>query len=302
MSTIFQQILLLLLFVGMGFILTRTKVLNGSYSQIISSIVVYVFLPCNILKTMGTQFTVSYVTSNYETILVSFAVLLAVMLLAYFICKFIAKDRYERYICEYSLVISNSGYMGYALAESLFGSSLSLMVFGLPFSLYIYTIGFSKLTKRTLSLKKLLNPIILTTLTGMLIGLSGLEMPKFVLNVFEKGSSCMAPCCMLLTGIVIAGFNLKEVLLNAKVYIVSALRLVGVPLLTGGVLSLFFSESIVHSAVLYTALPCGLNTVVFAKLINENSRTGAGLALVSTIASCITIPLVFALFGIEPTV
>ncbi len=298
MSIVFQQVLLLLVFVAVGFTLTRAKVLNGSYSQIVSGLVVYVFLPCNILKTMGTRFTVKYVSENYKTMLVSVGILLSVMLIAHFICKLISKDKYERYVCEYSLIISNSGYMGYALAESLFGSSLSLMVFGLPFSLYIYTIGFSKLTKRSLSFKELLNPIILTTLVGIIIGLSGFKIPSFLLNIFEKGSSCMAPCCMLLTGIVIAGFNIKDILLNVKVYIVSALRLVGVPLLVGGVLGLFFSGEIVKSAVLYTALPCGLNTVVFARLVGENSRTAAGLALVSTVASCVTIPLVFSLFGV----
>ena len=295
----FEQVLLLLIFVAIGFTLTRVKAINGSFSQIISGIVVYVFLPCNIIKTMGTRFTVEYVSANYKTMLVSVAVLLFVIIAAHLICKPLTKDKYERYVCEYSLIISNSGYIGYALSEALSGSSLPIMVFGLPFSLYIYTIGFSKLTKRKLSFKELLNPIIITTLVGIVIGLSGITLPCFIKEgILEKGSACMAPCCMLLTGIVIAGFNIKDILLNAKVYIVSALRLVGLPLLVGGVLTLLVGGDIAKSAVLYTALPCGLNTVVFARLVNENSRTAAGLALVSTVASCITIPLVFTLFGV----
>ncbi len=299
MIAVFEQVLLLLIFVAIGFTLTRAKVLNGNYSQIVSGLVVYVFLPCNILNTMGRKFTVKYVSENYKTMLVSVGVLLCVMLLAHLVCKLISKDKYERYVCEYSLIISNSGYMGYALANAIFGTDLNLMVFGLPFSLYIYTIGFSKLTKRTLSFKELLNPIILTTLVGIIIGLSGFELPSFLINIFEKGSSCMAPCCMLLTGIVIAGFKIKDILLNVKVYIVATLRLVGVPLLVGSVLMLLFSKDIAEPAIVYTALPCGLNTVVFARLVGENSRTAAGLALVSTVLSCITIPLVFTLFGVN---
>ena len=303
MLTIFQNVALLLIFVAVGFFLTKTKVLNGDFSQIISGIVVYFFLPCNIIKTMGTSFTVEYVSNNYKTLLVSLGVITVIVIAAHFLVKLLSKDKYERYVCEYSLIISNSGYMGYPLSEALFGTSFPIMVFGLPFSLYIYTVGFSGLTKRKLTLKGLLNPIILTTLAGMALGLSGLKLPTFIQEgILEKGSACMGPCCMLLTGIVIAGFNLKDVLLNAKVYIVSALRLVGIPILAGGVLSLFFGADIVESAVLYTALPCGLNTVVFARLVGENSRTAAGLALVSTIASCVTIPIIFSIFGIKPTI
>ena len=199
----FEQVLLLLIFVAIGFTLTRVKAINGSFSQIISGIVVYVFLPCNIIKTTGTRFTVEYVSANYKTMLVSVAVLLFVIIAAHLICKPLTKDKYERYVCEYSLIISNSGYIGYALSEALLGSSLPIMVFGLPFSLYIYTIGFSKLTKRKLSFKELLNPIIITTLVGIVIGLSGITLPRFIKEgILEKGSACMAPCCMLLTGIV----------------------------------------------------------------------------------------------------
>ena len=46
------------------------------------------------------------------------------------------------------------------------------------------------------------------------------------------------------------------------------------------------------------ALPCGLNTVVFPKLVGENCSVGASLAFVSNILACITIPLVMSLAGI----
>jgi len=50
--------------------------------------------------------------------------------------------------------------------------------------------------------------------------------------------------------------------------------------------------------VVLLAMPCGLNTIVFPKIVGEKCDIGAGLAFVSNIAACITIPLVFALFEI----
>ena len=44
------------------------------------------------------------------------------------------------------------------------------------------------------------------------------------------------------------------------------------------------------------AMPCGLNTIVFPKLIGENCEIGAGLALVSNVLAIFTIPLCVAVF------
>ena len=45
-------------------------------------------------------------------------------------------------------------------------------------------------------------------------------------------------------------------------------------------------------------MPCGMNTIVFPKLVGQDCRTGAGLACVTSILCCITIPLCLWLFGI----
>ena len=48
-------------------------------------------------------------------------------------------------------------------------------------------------------------------------------------------------------------------------------------------------------AVLMYAMPCGLNTIVFPKLVGEDCSTGATLALMSNLLAVITIPLCISL-------
>ena len=57
-------------------------------------------------------------------------------------------------------------------------------------------------------------------------------------------------------------------------------------------------EDIARFAVIFYAMPCGLNTVVFPKMFGEDCKIGAGFAFISNIGACFTIPLVFGLFGI----
>lgn len=53
---------------------------------------------------------------------------------------------------------------------------------------------------------------------------------------------------------------------------------------------------IVRIATLFYALPCGLNTIVFAKMVDADCSIGASLAFLSNIFACVTIPIVVSLF------
>ena len=102
-------------------------------------ILVYVVVPCNIIKTFSSNFTVSYISSNYQILLTSAVIIISVAFVAYFISKLLSKSSYEQRVFEYSLTIANYGFMGYALAESLFGEIglLNVIIFSC-FNIYIY--------------------------------------------------------------------------------------------------------------------------------------------------------------------
>ena len=301
MVTIFSQVLILIIFVAVGFTLSKVGVVKNEHSQILSSLLAYVFLPCNIFKNFSKNFTVQYLTDRYLLVIISTALIVILIAAAYFAAKLFSKDNYERCIYEYSLIIPNYGYMGYALAQALLGEVgvINIMTFALPVSLYIYTVGFAKLTKRGLSLKKLCNPIIIATALGIVVGLSGIDVGDLLTNVLETASKCMAPVSMLLAGIVISGFSLKRILGDKKAYVLSFIRLIAVPITLGLVLRLFFEPYLVQTVVLFYALPCGLNTVVFPRLVNENCEIGASQALISTLLSCFTLPLILSIFHIR---
>ena len=108
----------------------------------------------------------------------------------------------------------------------------------------------------------------------------------------------MAPVSMLLAGIVISEFDLKKLLSNKLTYIIVLLRLLVIPIVLGTILNFICTPEIVQTSILFYAMPCGLNTIVFPKMIDENCEIGAGLAFLSNVFACATIPLVFTIFKI----
>lgn len=300
MWTVFEQIIILLLFVAIGYVLGKTGIVKHEHSKALSTLLVYVFLPCNVFKTFVARFNVEYIFANWYSIAISSVIVIVLAVASHFIPRAVTKDKYERSVFEYSLVVPNSGYMGYALASSVFGAAglMGIMTMALPLQIYIYTFGYAILTKQGLNFKKLINPVLIATLLGMILGLLKTPVPAFAGSILDSASACMAPISMILTGLVISEFKIKDIAFNARIYPIILLRLVVIPVIIGFALKPFCDSWTVSIAVLLYALPCGMNTVVFPKLVGEDCRSGAGVALVSTILSAITVPLIFFIFGI----
>jgi predicted permease len=152
-----------------------------------------------------------------------------------------------------------------------------------------------------MSLKKLLNPVLISIAIGAVLGLTGIgrKLPGVVTEVVNKSAACMSPISMILAGMVLAEFKFATLLKRGSNYVVTALRLVVLPLAIAGVLKLLglgLNEVIIPSLMIY-AMPCGMNTIVFPRLVGEDCEPGAALALISTVACCVTLPLCVLLFA-----
>ena len=279
-----------------GFLLGKSKLINYEHTKILSVLEIYLFLPCTVFNAFYSNFTIDNLTKYYLLIIVSTAVLSVLVFFSHIISVLLSKDPYDKKVYKYSLTIPNYGYMGYALALGLYGTEglLNIILFAIPFSIYTYTFGYCMLTNQRVSFKKLINPVILSILAGAVFGLLNVKLPGIVETFLNKSGNCMAPVSMLLAGITIAEFNIKHLISEKSVYIASVIRLVLIPCLVMIALKAFFDDTLVRAAVLLCAMPCGLNTIIFPKLIGEECKTGAKLAFASNLFAMLSIPVVLS--------
>lgn len=298
MSVVFEQVLYLMLFAVIGFALCATKLVQPHTTKLLSTLSVYVFLPATIFKSFSSKCTPEYLAQKYPLMLVSAGVLAVVALIAFAAAKWITKEEYKEKLIWYSLTIANYAYIGYPLAEGLFGADVlfDVLIFALPMSLFTNTVGFCSLTKQKLNLKRLLNPPILAALLGVIVGLLGIQLPTVLDTVIANAAACMAPICMLLTGMVISEYHIRPLLKQPLSYLISLLRLVVIPAVIGLALHLLGLDFAVLPALITYAMPCGMNTIIFPRLIGEDCLPGASLLFISTAFSTVTIPLLLTIF------
>ena len=149
------------------------------------------------------------------------------------------------------------------------------------------------------SFKNLLNPLFIAMIIGIIIGMTRLPIPSFLEVSIDSLSKCMSPSTMLLTGMCVAKIDIKRVLKIKSIYVLSALRLLIIP-------SIFLLVLLVHKfdygvslcALSVLSMPLGLNGVVIPESHGQDTSEASGMAIVSHLASALTIPLMFTLFDL----
>ena len=147
-------------------------------------------------------------------------------------------------------------------------------------------------------LKRMFTPSIIAVFVGLIAGLTNISgyVPQFVTTVLEGGAVCMGPVAMILAGIVIGGYDLKEIVKNKKVYLATLMRLIVIPTVFVLGLRLLGADVDVRTlALIAVGTPIGLNTVVYPAAYGGDTKTGASMALISHALSVITIPLMYLL-------
>ena len=287
-------------FMLVGYIMSKSGKLPENSSKILSTVLVYICNPALSFATQAKNVTIENFVNQGKTILVGAIVLGVGFVVALVLAKFFAKNEFEKGVYVYSFTISNLGYMGYPMVEAVFGSEalFHMMMFVLPMNVFIYTKGISMLSPQAGKGFKgfITNPSIVGLFAGIIVGLSGITLPKIVTNITTSASNCMAPLAMMMTGAIIASKPLKELVKGVRPYLASLIRLIVIPIVALFIMvALKVPSYITTVAVATLAMPLGLNTVVFPEAYGGDGRPGARLAFVSHTLAIITIPMVFGL-------
>lgn len=310
-----NQMLKMFLFIAIGYFLRKTKILPESSYLTMSRLETYIFLPALTLYNWMRNCSINSLKENsilivYGFVLVFFAIILAHPLSNLFIrnVENVELD-YQRNIYKYAMTFGNYGFMGNFIILSIWGSEMffKYSMFTLCISFACNSWGLLILIPKQKSgrqsfkdiMKRIFTPPIIALVVGLLAGLCNVKqyVPEFAMSVLSDASNCMGPVAMLLAGVVIGGYDLKELLTYKKVYVASLMRLIAIPACFVLMLRLIGTNNeIITLAMIAFATPLGLNTIVYPAAYGGDVKTGASMTIISHTLSVITIPLMYLIF------
>ncbi len=300
---ILNQILNLFLFIVVGFAARKLKVFDDNTTKGMTSLLLKVFLPGLIITAMQKNFTPDLLKESGQILLISFVVYAFSFLIAIGLPYLIKPSDTERGVFQFIVMFSNVGFMGYPVLQAVFGKEALFYaaVYNMPFNLLAFTIGIIFLTGSNIlgskfDPKLLLNPGVISVLTGFIIFIFSIKIPAVIYGPLKLLGDMTPPFSMIVIGAMLAKIEYNKIFKNKKVYIVSFIRLIIIPFLIWAVLKSFIHNPLMLGVpIIIAAMPAAANTPILAEEYGGNGELGSQGVLISTLLSIITIPFMAAL-------
>ena len=300
-----EQIIQLFLMIFMGFLIVKAKLLNSEDSKILSIIVLYLIIPCVIIN----AFQVDYTPQTVKGLLIALAGSVMTQVILLIVVSILGRVFHLNEVEVASIYYSNSGNLIVPIVMFILGKEWVLYgcVFMSVQLVFIWT-HCKKIISResTYDWRKIvLNINMISIAIGIVLFLTRIHLPAIINNTLSAVGSMIGPASMIVTGMLFAGMDFKQIFANKRVYFVSFFRLIIVPvialfLIKCSQLSKFSSNGNKLMMIVFLAIitPSASTVTQMCQVYGNDSQYASAINVVTTLLAIVTMPLMVMLFQI----
>lgn len=298
-----EQIIQLFLMIFMGFVVVKARLLKSEDSRVLSVIVLYLIVPCVIIN----AFQVDYTKDTVQGLLIALAASVLTQIVLLIVISVFGKLIHLNEVEVASIYYSNSGNLIVPIVTFILGKEWVLYgcVFMSVQLIFIWT-HCKKIISREASYdwkKIVLNINMISIVIGVILFFTRIHLPSDINSTLSAVGSMIGPASMIVTGMLFAGMNLKKIFTNKRVYFVSFLRLVIVPvialiLIKCSQLSTFSSNGNKLMLIVFLAIitPSASTVTQMCQVYGNDSQYASAINVVTTLFAIVSMPAMVILF------
>lgn len=292
---ILQQILVMFLYMALGFVLYKTKMISKEGSKSFSNFLIYAILPCMIVD----SFCIQRTAEKTSALLLAAAAGAASLAISAVIGALVFR---KRPLDNFAATFSNAGFMGIPIITAVLGLEGAFYIAPLIAFLNClqYTYGQALLagTKdamRPLAIVK--SPLVIACVLGVVLYLTGVgdRIPRILDDTLSTLSGLTGPVAMVLLGVYIGEMDLKTMATDLRAWLVSGVRLLLIPVVTLFAFLLIPDHDIALAVMIASAAPVGANAAIYAQKLDCDYVYACRTVCQSTLLSVVTMPLMILL-------
>ena len=219
-------------------------------------------------------------------------------IIAFTVSKLICKNPNDLGSYRFMLIFGNINYIGFPVLDALFGSTAIFYaaVVTIPFNILIFMFGVPIITsgkgKFEFKWRTLFSPCLCATYITIVIVCLQAKMPKEISEACSLVGSMTVPGSLLIIGSTLAGIPVLRMLGNVRMYILTAIKLLAIPVVLYGLFRLSpldykYTQVLV---VLFGMPVASIGTMLCLKNNIDGSTMSEGTFL-TTLLSVLSIPL-----------
>lgn len=304
--TVGQQVLILFVLIGIGYVCSKKNLINGIQAKGMTNLVMYIVTPSVMIHSFQRSFDKKLFFGLVLAILAALLIHTVLILLARICLHDKRKEREKVY--RFSAIFSNCGFMSLPLQAAILGDIGTFYgsAYIAVFNIIAWTYGIALMggndnssgeRKSLFTFKSLLlNPGILGVVIGLILFFASIRLPEILAMPVSYMAALNTPLPMIIIGYHLSQADLGRFLKEKNQYITFLLRLIIVPLLT--VFALYFlhvPSEVAIATVIATSAPTAALCTMFADRFSLDTRLSATIVSLSTILSIITMPFIIGL-------
>ena len=298
-----EEIIKLFVIMFMGYAVVKAGLMKSSESKSVSVILVYLVIPCVIIKAFQVDYTPDVQKGLFLAIAAAVAVHILFLLITIPLKKIFQMDVIE----QATSIYSNAGILVIPLVQELLGQDY--VIYSSAYIavqlILLWTQGKNMLCEEEkLEWKKIfLNVNIISIIAGIVLFLFRIKLPAGVQDVLGMMNNMIGPLGMLLAGMAIAEVPLKLIFTKRRNYLSVALRLLLYPVLglflmkaIQIVVNLENSSQILLTVYLACVTPACASVTSMAQLYDKDAAYASSLYVLTTLLSIVTMPVMVYLY------
>ena len=304
MSIPFEQFLnviaTIFFLLAVGYIIQKVGIVDDVASNRLSKLIVGIAQPMLIFSSLiGMDYSPDTARSGFRMLLIGICLHAFMAVFSFLACKWI-RDLNERKITEFAMVMGNCGFIGFPIFESLFGDEGLFLgaFFIISFQITLWTWGLMIFARKRSDIKIKLKQIFINKGTvpraiGLVFFFLGNPLPEFVKSGCDYLASLCTPISILITGALIATKPIKEFFTLPKLYYLSFMKLIVLPLLVCAVMALMnFDSNTIIFCTIAAAMPSAAVATMFGTIYSISPSYASQAVGFTTLLSIGTMPLV----------
>ncbi|MCD8086962.1 MAG: AEC family transporter [Oscillospiraceae bacterium] len=298
-SSVFEQMLVLLILLLVGVAAAKTGVVDQETNRRLTRFALVFPQSAQIISSVvgeDLDITAGQLVGVFGAACVMYGVLVALGFLTPVLYRFKKEDRG---IYSFMTIFGNVGFMGFPVAETLFGSKglFYAAILNMPFNLLAYTLGISLLHrgqgKTKISWRQLVNPPLISAIIAIILLLTKIHIPTPVADAIDLLGDTIVPLAMIIIGASLGSQKLSEVFGDWRSYAFAPVRLLVAPVLVWAALRLFITDTVLLGTMtVLAAMPVASFATMLSIQYGGNEKIASRTVFVTTVLSVVTIPIV----------
>lgn len=291
-----EQIGLFVIYILVGILMVRTRVLTRDTLETISRFVMKLGLPVMIFVNTINGVDLQSLLSSLSLLGLTAVLYLCTFLLALLLVKLFRLQGDRAQVYRALTMFGNVGFMGIPIVSSIFPDygMLYIAVFTIIDQLVLWTLGVKLTTpggKGSFDPKKMINPCTVAVVLSVVLVVTGVRLPALLNTALTKIGGTATPLAMIYLGGVFACMDVVKYLRIREFYGIVAAKMLIFPVLFYAVLSLLPLDPNIHLTIaLLASMPAMSSIVMMARASGSEGDYAMGGILVTTICSIVTIP------------